>query len=285
MEQRFGGRWTEEKLSRVKAYLAAYTTALRKQPFERLYIDAFAGTGYRTAQRPFPPMFPDLQDVAKGSARMALEVQPPFDRYVFIEHNRRRFSELAKLAQLYPGLKDRITLLNEDANVAVKRLCQNIDWRRCRAVLFLDPFGMQVDWDTIEAVARSKAIDLWYLVPVGIGIARVTPRNADIPRGWARRLDRMLGDCGWRDAWYAAPPTGDLFGPRPHARVRTADIPAMEAFVLERLKSVFAGVAPHGLRLGPGGGAHYLLVFAVGNPRAKDLALRIARHILGSGLA
>ena len=46
--QQFGGNWTDEKLDRLRQYLAAYQQALKEQPFERYYIDAFAGTGYNT---------------------------------------------------------------------------------------------------------------------------------------------------------------------------------------------------------------------------------------------
>lgn len=45
--QSFGGDWTEVKLGMLKDYLAAYTMALKKKPFSKMYIDAFAGTGYR----------------------------------------------------------------------------------------------------------------------------------------------------------------------------------------------------------------------------------------------
>jgi len=48
--QRFGGDWTEDKLSRLKEYFLAYNTALKNQPFSREYIDAFAGTGYRESK-------------------------------------------------------------------------------------------------------------------------------------------------------------------------------------------------------------------------------------------
>jgi three-Cys-motif partner protein len=44
--QQFGGDWTEEKLDRVRKYLAAYATIMNKQKFRFAYIDAFAGTGY-----------------------------------------------------------------------------------------------------------------------------------------------------------------------------------------------------------------------------------------------
>ena len=49
--QMFGGSWTEQKLRMLAAYLAAYATVMKKQPFELWYIDGFAGTGYRELER------------------------------------------------------------------------------------------------------------------------------------------------------------------------------------------------------------------------------------------
>ena len=70
-EHGFGGPWTEEKLDRVTQYLHAYTTALKKQPFQLMYIDAFAGTGYRASRqkggmvRGFFPL-PQMTELAPG---------------------------------------------------------------------------------------------------------------------------------------------------------------------------------------------------------------------------
>ena len=50
-EQLFGGSWTEQKLEILKKYLETYNTVLKKQPFERVYIDGFAGTGYRQQRK------------------------------------------------------------------------------------------------------------------------------------------------------------------------------------------------------------------------------------------
>jgi hypothetical protein len=44
---RFGGDWTETKLRLLSDYLSAYATALKNQPFAKIYVDAFAGTRYR----------------------------------------------------------------------------------------------------------------------------------------------------------------------------------------------------------------------------------------------
>jgi hypothetical protein len=84
---RFGGDWTGAKLEVLAKYLSGYTTALKKQPFVKGYIDAFAGTGYRTARKDRADassqelLFPDLaatepQSLLDGSARLALKTEP-----------------------------------------------------------------------------------------------------------------------------------------------------------------------------------------------------------------
>lgn len=61
------GPWAAAKLDALEAYLKFYGTALSKQPFTRVYIDAFAGacvTKVRVndaASEP-SPFFDDLDD-------------------------------------------------------------------------------------------------------------------------------------------------------------------------------------------------------------------------------
>ena len=47
----FGGDWTSTKLAVIAKYLSAYVDVLKNQSFITAYIDAFAGTGYRTMRR------------------------------------------------------------------------------------------------------------------------------------------------------------------------------------------------------------------------------------------
>ena len=116
--QMFGGDWTEEKLRRVQKYLKAYNVALKKQPFTREYIDAFAGTGYREVKQPdsqagllLPELVEeDCQDFLDGSASIALKVEPPFDKFTFIEQSPRNIDELCKLKERHP---DRESSLSE----------------------------------------------------------------------------------------------------------------------------------------------------------------------------
>lgn len=283
----FGGDWTETKLTIVGKYLAAYTKALRNQPFKKGYIDAFAGSGYRS-ERGAPDedgdMFADLREkepksLRDGSARIALKTDPPFDSYVFLETDPSRFEQLEALKSEFPHLADRISTHQADANEHLQKIYR-LDWSAHRAVVFLDPYGMQVDWATIAAVARTRSIDLWILFPLGQAVNRMLPRHGELPKGWQDRLDRFLGTPEWRDRLYKRRKETDLSGET--ETVEKASIEAIGEFFIERLASVFAGVADKPAILRNSTGCPpYLLCFACGNPRAKGPALGIADYILG----
>lgn len=226
---RFGGDWTEAKLDVLAKYLKSYTTALKDKPnttnpFRKAYIDAFAGTGTRTAREPGTSgatetlLFPDLAEAAPeklldGSAKRALQVDPCFDRYVFIERSPKRCQELESLKAEFPARAKDIDIQQGDANEVIQRLCADLSkWKSRRAVLFLDPYGMQVEWKTIEAVAATKAIDLWLLVPLGMGMNRLAPRSGNLPESWRQRMNVFLGTTDWYDEFYKVETTPTLFG-------------------------------------------------------------------------
>jgi len=96
---RYGGYWTNQKLSVLEKYLNAYTQALKKQGFELIYIDGFAGTGERTIDQSAADLFgeDDIEVSIDGSARIALKTDQPFDQYFFIESRKDRIQALIKL--------------------------------------------------------------------------------------------------------------------------------------------------------------------------------------------
>jgi three-Cys-motif partner protein len=289
-QHRFGGPWTEEKLDRVTRYLRAYTRALHERRFRLMYIDAFAGTGYRTTKRkgdaaqPWLPgidEFPEVAELAKGSARRALEIDPPFDHYVFIEADKANFKQLQDLANAFPHYRDRIELINADANSTLIEICSKTHWQSMRAVAFLDPYGMEVKWSTVEAIAKTRYIDFWYLFPVN-AVQRVIQPLSDAPPGWDAAVDRILG-YGWRDRFFETIEKSTLFGQQPQEQKKT-DLMMIETYMRERLDCVFqGGVAPRALQLRNSRKiCLFLLYFACGNPSplAHGLAMRIATNIL-----
>ncbi len=164
MEQRigghcFGGQWTIEKLDIFSGYLDFYVTALKNQKFNRLYIDAFAGTGSITTN--------EGSQKIEGSIRIALNAKNKFDKYIFIEKKKKYYTELTNVVNNeYDEYKDRVEVVNGDCNVELERICNEIDWRYNRALMLLDPYATDVSWDTLKIVAETKAIDVWYLFPI-----------------------------------------------------------------------------------------------------------------------
>ena len=271
----FGGAWTERKLSVVRRYLERYAQVLKNQAFQRIYVDVFAGTGDRTDKRraTLPLLdLPEFEAVTKGSARLALEIEPPFHRYVFIERVTRRASELTALKSEFPDRN--IEIINEDANDAIAAVCQAMSWRGTRGVVFLDPYGLQVSWNTLVAIARTGALDVWILFPSGMGLNRLLTKSGDIPLEWQETLDRSLGTDGWRSAFYRSEQEADLFeGPRSKT-IKDADPVKLEKFYLDRLRTVFPTVMNKCVRLtNSKDQTMYLLCFASANPSPKVKAL------------
>lgn len=290
----FGGDWTETKLDALEQYLRAYATALSKKSFRRLYVDAFAGTGYReqraNAPDAQPTMFTDeLTELAgtesqrflDGSARIALRVTPPFHQFVFVEHNPRKVMELEKLKVEFPAQADAIDIRAGDANKTIRDLCQSWDKRGTRAVLFLDPFGMQAEWSTIQAVAQTGCIDTWILFPFAANRLMTKSPN-DIPAGWRSRLDKLFGTPGWEGRFYKERKRVDIFDGDMTVIEKKLTLQGLGAYYGERLATVFPIVAPNPRVLRSAGNRPlFQLFFAASNAgKGGEIALRIARHIL-----
>ena len=86
--------------------MSIFSTNPRAKLLKTVYVDAFAGTGFR---QEFPSETTEedlLFDVSsdsdaaalrKGSAQVALETSPPFSEYIFIEDNEEHASNLSGL--------------------------------------------------------------------------------------------------------------------------------------------------------------------------------------------
>lgn len=260
---------------------------MSKQKFRFAYIDAFAGTGYRIIEHEesalaeaFPEIFEtETRQFLDGSARIALQVRPLFDKYIFIERDPDRTVELEKLRAEFGEVADRIQIEPEDANSFLQKLSA-LNWAKRRAVLFLDPFGMQVTWETIVAIANTKAIDLWILFPIS-AVNRLLPRTGRISAGWKNRLDAIFGSSDWYAVFYKTRELTDIFGSNYSQTTKLADFDLIANYFVSRLKTIFAGVAENPrLLLNSRNSPLFLLCFAAANPQGAKTAIKIAQDIL-----
>jgi len=284
-EHEFGGVSTDLKLSIVEGYLRAFTTALRRQFGELVYIDAFAGTGERTVRRDAGVFGSDASEVEhlRGSAKIAIDIEPAFDKLTFVDCEPRHCEALRSLQAANPGRN--ITVEEGDATEVLDRLLARRSWAGCRGVLFLDPYGMSVPWETLVSVRKTEALDTWYLVSLA-GLYRQAARDrAALTDDKRAAITRMLGYPDWETEWYRSVSQYTLFGELDEREYRAADVRTIEATVTARLKSLFPAVGGPLTLHNDRGHPMSSLFFLPSNPRpaAFGLATKIASHILKAG--
>lgn len=283
--QAFGGEHTRRKLDVVAKYLAAYVTVMKKQDFRLFYVDGFAGSGGSApkveAQTSVDPTLFPSADFVEGSPIRALTVDPHFDHYIFIDKNDENVRSLSNLCAEFPARN--IEIVHGDANDRLVEFCDRITLNRLdRAVIFLDPFGLSVRWQTIKRIAATKKVDLWYLVPVD-GMSRQIKDDGSFLPG-AAKIDQIWGSASWRTkAVRRTDASADLFGSVDPRLEKIAKAKQFSEMFRHHLNEVFAGgVAKTYLPLGRGRRHDFSLMFACANPSpaASQAAMRIANHIL-----
>ena len=288
------GPWARDKLDSLGQYLDFFTKVLKNQRHwckGTIYVDAFAGPGRsKVRTKPTDPMGGLLADLGAereievdseaaefiaGSPRRALEIANPFDEYAFIERDPARIAELENLRAEF-GKRHRIDIRRGDASTEIEGLLQgNLGRPSYKAVVFLDPFGMNVPWSTIEHLAATRNVEVMINFALGMAIQRLLVRTGDINPGWRTALDTYFGSSDWYAQTYGQ--VDDLLGRRvvkfPDAGTR------LLTWYRGRLKAIFGHVSPARLIRNTKGGHLYYLVWA----GTHSKGLEGARYILSRG--
>lgn len=292
VEHNFGGAWTEIKLLRLEKYLKAYTTIFhaneRAKHLDTTYVDAFAGTGYYTPKSKTSAgllsLLPELeeveaQDFLKGSAQIALDIEPAFNHYLFIEQEAEYANELHRLRNANYEIRHKIEIVQAEANSALTSWCSKQE-RTQRAVVFLDPYALEIKWPTLEALGRTK-VDLWLLWPIGQVINRLLTKNQMPPESWGKALTNAFGTESWKTQFYAPSAQQTLGFDESEVEsgvVKTATFSIIEKFFIERLQTIFTHVAPNPLYLYNSKKTPlYLLCFASHNEKGLKIATDILK--------
>lgn len=197
------GYWSEIKLDIIKEYATAYSTifsAERQRGLYHVFIDAFAGPGVHISKR--------TGESVAGSPLNALEVEPRFREYHFIELDRLKVAELKRAV----GNRPDVHVHDGDCNnILLKRVFPRLRFENFRRGLCLfDPYGLHLNWEVIQTAGRMQGIDIFLNFPV-----------ADINRNvlWRRpervdsmdigRMNAFWGDESWRQIAYTT--DRDLF--------------------------------------------------------------------------
>jgi three-Cys-motif partner protein len=194
------GIWSEVKLAIIRKYASAYATIMEAYRRERIpslrwiYIDAYAGPGYHLSKT--------TGEVVEGSPLIALNTNPPFHEYHFIDTEPRRAEQLRKLA----GDRPDVFTYSEDCNKVLLRevfpRARYGDYRR--ALCLLDPYNINLTWQVIEAAGKARSIEIFMNLMIMDINRNAMRRNPDKSiQSKVDQLTRLWGDESWKEAGYA----------------------------------------------------------------------------------
>ena len=221
---KWGGSWTEEKLDAFEKYVNAYLTIMNtyrtKWGWKLVYFDGFAGSGSRESKNKeyesnlLQELFKDDSiareelDLYKGAAERVLGIkQRGFDYYYFIDKDKESSEKLQKLLSVFEN-GNKIKYINSDANEQVKLLAEAMHKNKTLASLaLLDPFGMQVNWKSIECLKGTRT-DLWILIPTGVIVNRLLDRKGELVH-----IDKLTSFFGMDEESFGSQDAANAFVP------------------------------------------------------------------------
>ena len=265
------GYWSEVKLAILEEYAKPYNLILRSQKpkLHPIYIDGFAGAGRHKAK--------GSDRMIEGSPTRALSVDPPFDFLHFVDIDGARVAELKRIST---G-RSNVSVHHGDCNeVLTKEVFPNIRYADFqRGLCILDPYGLHLNWETIQMAGKSNVIEIFLNFPVMDMNMNVFWHNPERVQNLQReRMTKFWGDESWEKAAYQT--TQGLFG---EMQEKNTIAPVVDAF-RDRLKKV-AGFKyvpkPMPMRNSKAAVVYYLF-FAAQQPTAdkivKDIFAKYAHY-------
>jgi three-Cys-motif partner protein len=284
----WGGPWTEQKLDAFEKYVYAYLKIMNahrdKYGWKLIYFDAFAGSGKRNTAKDNKQTLAlfDITDVEKnlyqGAAERVIRIQQRgFDLYYFIESDEVSRKDLeSRLAPINAEKGFNLQYRDGDANEYLNKLAGHTKKKEeyCSLTL-LDPFGMQVNWDSIKQLKDTRT-DLWILIPSGVIINRLLDRS-----GKLTHIEKLVSFFGLpeqeiRDFFYKQGTSKGLFDIEGGIRKVSEPIQKIAELYIKQLKTIFKEVTPRPLEMVNSRNVSiYHFVFASNNPTAKKIASEI----------
>ena len=168
VQKRFGSaKTTGRKLDVIGEYLAMYQKALSNKGFQTVYIDGFAGSGEVPIGEHKSGLFDeDVQTVIAGSVDRALEIKPPFTRYIFIDNRKKCIRALKSKFKDHLNA-DRLEYFVGDANERIQNICRDV---YCKCIPVCHDFVRDQGNESPGPVIRYLywyAQQYWQLAPGG----------------------------------------------------------------------------------------------------------------------
>jgi len=198
LPMRPSGSWVAAKLDYLMRYIDIFETSMHSKPWrKRRYIDLFAGPGKCCVE--------GTKEVYLGSPLLSLTTTYPFTDYIFVDLNDGDVAVLQRRCSASP-LRNRVQFYVGDSNIIVKEIVEHIldadkyipgKWPSLN-LAFLDPAGLDLQWETVATLAQANRMDL--IIHYSQGGLNRSMSNAFRTDGQTK-VDLFFGGTEWREIY------------------------------------------------------------------------------------
>ena len=193
------GPWALEKYQILKYYCEIFSTGMKNRWDKLIYIDLFSGPGFAEVK--------DKQKLVESSPMIALKVRAPFSKYFFCD-TRENLCVLKKRVDKL-GMNDKVKYFPGDCNKSVDEVIKEILSEKGKRVLsfcFVDPFNLNIKFNTIKKLANNGNIDFLILLALPMDAKR---NMSHYIKSGNNKLDEFLDNPNWRVEWLQAKKKGE----------------------------------------------------------------------------
>jgi three-Cys-motif partner protein len=196
------GAWARDKYRMIHLYQTLFSTGMKFQWDQRVYIDLYAGAGYSRLR--------GTQTILAGSPILALSVTDPFDKYIFCDEDSEKLNALrVRAPREHAGAE--ISYIEGDCNEKVSEIIAAIPpysaQKKVLSLCFVDPYDLGIKFETLRRLA-TRYVDLLCLLALYMDANRNYQRYVSED---SQKVDDLLGRKDWREKWRAAAYQGKLF--------------------------------------------------------------------------
>lgn len=184
------GAWGEKKYKLVGGYCDIFTTGMRYKWGKLVYIDLFSGSGYARIK--------DTNKIVKSSALISLSIPNKFDKYIFCEADEDKLNALkSRVKREFPNIDVEYVLGDSNENISkiVSIVPKHTDTQGILRFCFVDPFSLNLKFETIDKLSRVGKIDFLILLALLMDANRNFVYYVEEN---SKKIDDFIGDTNWR---------------------------------------------------------------------------------------
>lgn len=183
--------WSKEKYRLVGSYCDIFTSGMKNNWDQLVYIDLYAGAGYARIK--------ETQKIYKSSSLIALSIPKPFTKYIFVEADLKRCEALQ--SRVNRDYKDfDVEIINGDCNCLVDEIIRSIPkFSKSNTLLpfcFIDPFSLNLNFKTIQRLGTNRLMDFLILQALHMDANRNLTKYLNDEND---KISLYLSSPQWRD--------------------------------------------------------------------------------------